>query len=39
VEAAERIKAEIASGTTVVIDRYYYSGIVYSAAKDNQAST
>ncbi len=34
-EAAERIKAEIASGTTVVIDRYYYSGIVYSAAKDN----
>ena len=23
------------AGTTVVIDRYYYSGCVYSAAKDN----
>ncbi|KAI9880910.1 MAG: Thymidylate kinase [Pleopsidium flavum] len=38
-EAAERIKAEIASGTTVVVDRYYYSGIVYSAAKDNPSLT
>ncbi|OMP85609.1 Thymidylate kinase [Diplodia seriata] len=34
-EAAARIKALIAEGTTVVIDRYYYSGCVYSAAKDN----
>ncbi|KAK4954681.1 Thymidylate kinase [Elasticomyces elasticus] len=25
----------IKSGTTVIIDRYYYSGIVYSAAKNN----
>jgi len=23
------------AGTTVVVDRYYYSGCVYSAAKDN----
>ena len=34
-EAAEKIKELIASGTTVVIDRYYYSGCVYSAAKRN----
>ena len=34
-EAADKIKELIASGTTVVIDRYYYSGCVYSAAKRN----
>lgn len=34
-EAAEDIKKHIAAGTTVVIDRYYYSGCVYSAAKQN----
>ncbi|GME60753.1 thymidylate kinase [Neofusicoccum parvum] len=34
-EAAASIKSLIAEGTTVVIDRYYYSGCVYSAAKDN----
>lgn len=27
--------ADIKAGTTVVVDRYYYSGCVYSAAKDN----
>ena len=32
-EAARSIEDYIASGTTVVIDRYYYSGCVYSAAK------
>lgn len=32
-EAATSIRAAIAEGTTVVIDRYYHSGIVYSAAK------
>ncbi|CAK3938940.1 Thymidylate kinase [Lecanosticta acicola] len=32
---AEHIKDLIASGVTVVIDRYYYSGCVYSAAKQN----
>ncbi|KAI9723003.1 MAG: hypothetical protein M1812_001452 [Candelaria pacifica] len=32
-EAAAQIKAEIAQGTSVIIDRYYYSGCVYSAAK------
>lgn len=32
-----KIKALIAQGTTVVVDRYYYSGCVYSAAKDNAA--
>jgi dTMP kinase len=34
-EAAESIKQHIAAGTTVVVDRYYYSGCVYSAAKQN----
>lgn len=34
-EAAENIKSLIEAGTTVVIDRYYYSGCVYSAAKRN----
>lgn len=29
------IKADIAAGVTVVIDRYYYSGCVYSAAKND----
>ena len=33
-EAAPRIREDIANGTTVIIDRYYYSGIVYSAAKE-----
>ena len=32
-EAAGQIRALIEEGITVVIDRYYYSGIVYSAAK------
>lgn len=30
-----KIQSLIAEGTTVVIDRYYYSGCVYSAAKQN----
>jgi len=30
-----QIEADIKAGTTVVIDRYYYSGTVYSAAKNN----
>lgn len=34
-EAASSIEANVAAGRTVVIDRYYYSGIVYSAAKQN----
>ncbi|KAL9100624.1 MAG: hypothetical protein Q9163_004025 [Psora crenata] len=32
-EAAPGIIAAIEDGITVVVDRYYYSGIVYSAAK------
>ena len=32
-EAATSIRTAIDEGVTVVIDRYYYSGIVYSAAK------
>lgn len=32
-EAAASIRTAIEEGITVVIDRYYYSGIVYSAAK------
>ncbi|KAL8697278.1 MAG: hypothetical protein Q9224_002394, partial [Gallowayella concinna] len=34
-EAAPQITEDIANGTTIIIDRYYYSGAVYSAAKDN----
>ena len=34
-EAAGRIQNYIAKGTTVIIDRYSYSGVVYSAAKEN----
>jgi len=34
-EAAAKITSLLAAGTTVVCDRYYYSGIVYSAAKRN----
>ena len=33
-EAAGHIRSAIEEGFTVIIDRYYYSGIVYSAAKD-----
>lgn len=36
-EAAASIRETVESGTTVVIDRYYYSGIVYSAAKGNES--
>ena len=32
-EAAGAIRKAIEEGTTVVVDRYFYSGIVYSAAK------
>lgn len=38
-EAAEKIRADIADGITIIIDRYYYSGIVYSAAKENPTLT
>ncbi|KOS17014.1 Thymidylate kinase [Escovopsis weberi] len=34
-EAASRIRSLLASGTTVICDRFYHSGIVYSAAKRN----
>lgn len=34
-EAAPQITDDIAKGTTIIIDRYYYSGAIYSAAKDN----
>ncbi|KAK5166022.1 hypothetical protein LTR04_000769 [Oleoguttula sp. CCFEE 6159] len=34
-EAAASIKAAIEAGIIVVVDRYYYSGCVYSAAKKN----
>ncbi|KAF1918823.1 thymidylate kinase-domain-containing protein [Ampelomyces quisqualis] len=36
-EAAASIQSDLQSGTTVIIDRYYYSGCVYSAAKHNPA--
>ncbi|KAK0614555.1 thymidylate kinase-like protein [Immersiella caudata] len=34
-EAAATINSLLAEGVTVLCDRYYYSGIVYSAAKQN----
>jgi dTMP kinase len=34
-EAAQAIMSDLSQGITVVIDRYSYSGAVYSAAKDN----
>ncbi|KAL9598686.1 MAG: hypothetical protein Q9219_004355 [cf. Caloplaca sp. 3 TL-2023] len=33
-EAVPHIREAILHGTTIIIDRYYYSGIVYSAAKN-----
>ncbi|KAL9639654.1 MAG: hypothetical protein Q9164_000783 [Protoblastenia rupestris] len=38
-EAAPSIIAAIEGGTTVVVDRYYYSGIVYSSAKNKEDLT
>ncbi|KLU91077.1 thymidylate kinase [Magnaporthiopsis poae ATCC 64411] len=38
-EAVKAITTLLASGTTVICDRYYHSGIVYSAAKRNPALT
>ncbi|ERT01331.1 dTMP kinase [Sporothrix schenckii 1099-18] len=38
-EAVAKIAGLLAKGTTVVCDRYYYSGMVYSAAKHNPALT
>ena len=34
-EAAAQIKKDISEGTTLLVDRYSYSGAVYSAAKRN----
>lgn len=34
-EKAQTIRQLVASGTTVIVDRYYYSGCVYAAAQDN----
>ncbi|KAH9882348.1 hypothetical protein J1614_000584 [Plenodomus biglobosus] len=34
-EVAPSILANLTAGTTVIVDRYYYSGCVYSAAKQN----
>jgi dTMP kinase len=34
-EAAQGVKSDLSKGITVIIDRYSYSGAVYSAAKEN----
>ncbi|KAJ4329582.1 Thymidylate kinase, partial [Ascochyta clinopodiicola] len=34
-EAVPKILSLINAGTTIILDRYYYSGAVYSAAKQN----
>ncbi|KAM0328855.1 hypothetical protein ACHAQA_005271 [Verticillium albo-atrum] len=34
-EAVKTIRTLLSSGTTILCDRYYHSGIVYSAAKQN----
>ncbi|RDL38776.1 Thymidylate kinase [Venustampulla echinocandica] len=36
-EKAAWIKGQISQGYTIICDRYYYSGMVYSAAKQNPA--
>ncbi|KAL5606625.1 hypothetical protein BROUX41_003023 [Berkeleyomyces rouxiae] len=38
-EAARTMTSLLESGTSVLCDRYYYSGVVYSAAKQNPALT
>ncbi|KAJ5563002.1 hypothetical protein N7535_002552 [Penicillium sp. DV-2018c] len=38
-EVAKSIEEDIASGITVIVDRYSYSGVVYSAAKANPTLT
>ncbi|KAH6846988.1 thymidylate kinase-domain-containing protein [Chaetomium sp. MPI-CAGE-AT-0009] len=38
-EAAKTIHAHLTENTTVLCDRYYHSGIVYSAAKQNPSLT
>lgn len=38
-EAAAQIRNDIDKGVTIVADRYYYSGVVYSAAKHNSELT
>ena len=35
-EAAAQIRADVENGITVLLDRYYYSGVVYSAAKGRE---
>jgi len=35
IQPSSSIRADIEAGTTVIIDRYYYSGCVYSAAKND----
>jgi dTMP kinase len=39
ITSSSSIRADLAAGTTVIIDRYYYSGCVYSAAKHNPSMT
>ncbi len=34
-EAAQRITSDLSDGFTIIVDRYSYSGAVYSAAKEN----
>lgn len=34
-EAAKDIRSQIEDGVSIIVDRYSYSGAVYSAAKDN----
>ncbi|RSL64701.1 hypothetical protein CEP54_004574 [Fusarium duplospermum] len=36
---SKQIQSLLAAGTTIVCDRYYHSGIVYSAAKQNPSLT
>ncbi|KAG9193399.1 dTMP kinase [Alternaria panax] len=36
-EAVPSMQADLEAGITVIVDRYYYSGCVYSAAKQNSS--
>ena len=37
IQPSSSIRADIEAGTIVIIDRYYYSGCVYSAAKNDSS--
>jgi dTMP kinase len=39
IEHSPSMQADLEAGITIIVDRYYYSGCVYSAAKQNPSMT